>query len=163
MVYSSVLELRAINLGVYLNGVKTKVNQTKSTRPVNDNPRTELRDKSTGEIVQAKAEMSNIASLLQASLQPASRKQAEQQLHALASQQGFLAHLLTLILDGSYDHSTRLAGGIYLKNISKLRWEEVHNNLSLIMSIHLICGSNRTMHPSRKQTKQHSDPSLSQP
>ncbi|KAG2159252.1 CAS/CSE protein [Suillus bovinus] len=68
--------------------------------------------------------MSNIASLLQASLQPASRKTAEQQLHALASQQGFLAHLLTLILDGSYDHSTRLAGGIYLKNISKLRWEE---------------------------------------
>ncbi|KAG1861107.1 CAS/CSE protein [Suillus subalutaceus] len=68
--------------------------------------------------------MSNIASLLQASLQPASRKQAEQQLHALASQKGFLAHLLTLILNGSYDRSTRLAGGIYLKNVAKLRWEE---------------------------------------
>ncbi|KAG2034488.1 CAS/CSE protein [Suillus americanus] len=68
--------------------------------------------------------MSDIASLLQASLQPASRKQAEQQLHALASQQGFLAHLLTLILNGSYDRSTRLAGGIYLKNVAKLRWEE---------------------------------------
>ncbi|KAG1767590.1 CAS/CSE protein [Suillus placidus] len=68
--------------------------------------------------------MSNIASLLQASLQPASRKQAEQQLHALASQQGFLAHLLTLILNGSFDRSTRLAGGIYLKNVAKLRWEE---------------------------------------
>jgi exportin-2 (importin alpha re-exporter) len=68
--------------------------------------------------------MSDIASLLQSSLQPASRKQAEQQLHALASQQGFLAHLLTLILNGSYDRSTRLAGGIYLKNVAKLRWEE---------------------------------------
>ncbi|KAG2073841.1 Cse1-domain-containing protein [Suillus decipiens] len=68
--------------------------------------------------------MSDIASLLQASLQPASRKQAEQQLHALASQQGFLEHLLTLILNGSYDRSTRLAGGIYLKNVAKLRWEE---------------------------------------
>ncbi|KAG1763112.1 CAS/CSE protein [Suillus occidentalis] len=68
--------------------------------------------------------MSDIASLLQASLQPASRKQAEQQLHALASQPGFLAHLLTLILNGSYDRSTRLAGGIYLKNVAKLRWEE---------------------------------------
>jgi hypothetical protein len=107
--------------------------------------------------------MSDIASLLQASLQPASRKQAEQQLHALASQQGFLAHLLTLILNGSYDRSTRLAGGIYLKNVAKLRWEEVRNNLSSIMLIHLICGSNRTMHPSRKQTKQPSDPSSFQP
>ncbi|KAG2133137.1 CAS/CSE protein [Suillus cothurnatus] len=68
--------------------------------------------------------MSDIASLLQSSLQPASRKQAEQQLHALASQQGFLAHLLRLILNGSYDRSTRLAGGIYLKNVAKLRWEE---------------------------------------
>lgn len=68
--------------------------------------------------------MSDIASLLQASLQPASRKQAEQQLHTLASQQGFLEHLLTLILNASYDRSTRLAGGIYLKNVAKLRWEE---------------------------------------
>ncbi|OJA14948.1 hypothetical protein AZE42_03705 [Rhizopogon vesiculosus] len=68
--------------------------------------------------------MSDIASLLQASLQPASRKQAEQQLRALASQQGFLAHLLSLILNVSYDRSTRLAGGIYLKNVAKLRWEE---------------------------------------
>ncbi|KAG0700788.1 CAS/CSE protein [Suillus ampliporus] len=68
--------------------------------------------------------MSNIASLLQASLQPASRKQAEQQLRALASQQGFLAHLLTLILNVSCDRPTRLAGGIYLKNVAKLRWEE---------------------------------------
>ncbi|OAX36460.1 Cse1-domain-containing protein [Rhizopogon vinicolor AM-OR11-026] len=68
--------------------------------------------------------MSDIASLLQASLQPASRKQAEQQLHALASQQGFLAHLLSLILNVSYDRPTRLAGGIYLKNVAKLRWEE---------------------------------------
>ncbi|KAG2131005.1 CAS/CSE protein [Suillus clintonianus] len=68
--------------------------------------------------------MSDIASLLQASLQPAHRKRAEQQLRSLASQQGFLAHLLTLILNGSYDRSTRLAGGIYLKNVAKLRWEE---------------------------------------
>ncbi|KAJ8595722.1 Cse1-domain-containing protein [Rhizopogon salebrosus TDB-379] len=68
--------------------------------------------------------MSDIASLLQASLQPASRKHAEQQLHSLAAQHGFLAHLLSLILDVSYDRPTRLAGGIYLKNVAKLRWEE---------------------------------------
>ncbi|KAH7929305.1 Cse1-domain-containing protein [Leucogyrophana mollusca] len=68
--------------------------------------------------------MSDLASLLQASLQPASRKQAEQQLHTLTSQPGFLPHLLRLILDPSKDRPTRLAGGIYLKNIAKLRWEE---------------------------------------
>ncbi|KAF8839712.1 Cse1-domain-containing protein [Paxillus ammoniavirescens] len=68
--------------------------------------------------------MSDIASLLNASLQPASRKQAEQQLSQLTTQQGFLPHLLGLILDSTQERSTRLAGGIYLKNIAKLRWEE---------------------------------------
>jgi exportin-2 (importin alpha re-exporter) len=69
--------------------------------------------------------MSDIASLLNASLQPASRKQAEQQLNQLTTQQGFLPHLLGLILDSTQERSVRLAGGIYLKNIAKLRWEEV--------------------------------------
>ncbi|KAI6026014.1 CAS/CSE protein [Pisolithus marmoratus] len=68
--------------------------------------------------------MADIASLLQASLQPGTRKQAEQQLHQLTLQQGFLIHLLRLILDKTQDRSIRLAGGIYLKNITKLRWEE---------------------------------------
>ncbi|KIK96918.1 hypothetical protein PAXRUDRAFT_825478 [Paxillus rubicundulus Ve08.2h10] len=68
--------------------------------------------------------MSDIASLLNASLQPASRKQAEQQLNQLTTQQGFLPHLLGLILDSTQERSVRLAGGIYLKNIAKLRWEE---------------------------------------
>jgi hypothetical protein len=107
--------------------------------------------------------MSDIASLLQASLQPASRKHAEQQLHALAAQHGFLAHLLSLILDVSYDRPTRLAGGIYLKNVAKLRWEEVWSVTSPIILIHLICGSYRTMHPSQNKTKQPSDLSSSQP
>ncbi|KIJ59904.1 hypothetical protein HYDPIDRAFT_99775 [Hydnomerulius pinastri MD-312] len=68
--------------------------------------------------------MSDIASLLQASLQPASRKQAEQQLSQLTAQEGFLPHLLRLILNNTQDRPTRLAGGIYLKNIAKLKWEE---------------------------------------
>ncbi|KAF9242294.1 armadillo-type protein [Melanogaster broomeanus] len=68
--------------------------------------------------------MSDTASLLQASLQPASRKQAEQQLNQLTTQQGFLPHLLRLILDNAQERAVRLAGGIYLKNIAKLRWEE---------------------------------------
>lgn len=68
--------------------------------------------------------MSDVASLLSASLQPASRKQAEQQLNQLTAQPGFLPHLLALILDNAPDRSVRLAGGIYLKNVAKLRWEE---------------------------------------
>lgn len=69
--------------------------------------------------------MSDVASLLSASLQPASRKQAEQQLNQLTAQQGFLPHLIALILDNAPDRAVRLAGGIYLKNVAKLRWEEV--------------------------------------
>ncbi|KAN0094806.1 CAS/CSE protein, C-terminus domain containing protein [Tylopilus felleus] len=68
--------------------------------------------------------MSDVASLLSASLQPASRKQAEQQLNQLTTQPGFLPHLLALILDSTPDRAVRLAGGIYLKNVAKLRWEE---------------------------------------
>jgi len=73
--------------------------------------------------------MADVASLLQASLQPATRKQAEQQLHQLTPQDGFLSHLLQLILNKNVDPSIRLAGGIYLKNIAKLRWEEVSMSL----------------------------------
>ncbi|KAL4072157.1 CAS/CSE protein [Scleroderma yunnanense] len=68
--------------------------------------------------------MADVASLLHASLQPATRKQAEQQLHQLTPQDGFLSHLLQLILNKNIDPSVRLAGGIYLKNVAKLRWEE---------------------------------------
>ncbi|KAH7882920.1 CAS/CSE protein [Phlebopus sp. FC_14] len=68
--------------------------------------------------------MPDVASLLRASLDPASRKQAEQQLSQLTPQEGFLTHLLRLILDTTQDRSIRLAGGIYLKNAAKLRWEE---------------------------------------
>lgn len=73
--------------------------------------------------------MADVASLLQASLQPTTRKQAEQQLHQLTPQDGFLSHLLQLILNKNVDPSIRLAGGIYLKNIAKIRWEEVSMSL----------------------------------
>ena len=79
--------------------------------------------------------MADVASLLQASLHPTTRKQAEQQLQQLTTQDGFLSHLLQLILNRSVDPSIRLAGGIYLKNIAKLKWEEV--------SILLLCNSTR--------------------
>src|ERR1700722_17261257 len=73
--------------------------------------------------------MSDLASLLQASLLPATRKQAEQSLNSLSSQEGFLPHLLQLVLDQATDLSVRLAGSIYLKNLAKLRWDEVNGDL----------------------------------
>ncbi|KZP31031.1 ARM repeat-containing protein [Athelia psychrophila] len=68
---------------------------------------------------------SDLSSLLLASLHPASRKQAEQSLTALSVQPGFIGALLQLVLgEGTQDRSVRLSAGVYLKNVTKLRWEE---------------------------------------
>ena len=69
--------------------------------------------------------MADLAALLLASLNPDSRKQAERDLNALGLQHGFLSHLLHLVLDPAQDRPVRLSGSIYLKNITKHRWEEV--------------------------------------
>lgn len=69
--------------------------------------------------------MADLSTLLLASLKPETRKQAEQNLSSLSTQPGFLTHLLRLVLEQSQDRAVRLSGSIYLKNITKLRWEEV--------------------------------------
>ncbi|KAJ7801877.1 CAS/CSE protein [Mycena olivaceomarginata] len=74
--------------------------------------------------------MSDLSSLLLASLNPATRKAAELNLNALSIQPGFLSHLLGLILDPTKERSVRLAGSVFLKNIAKGRWEEDVNPLS---------------------------------
>lgn len=74
--------------------------------------------------------MSDLPSLLLASLNPASRREAEKRLDDFSKQQGFLTHLLRLILDGTKERQIRLAGSVYLKNIAKLRWEEVIYSVS---------------------------------
>lgn len=68
--------------------------------------------------------MADLPALLQASLSPQTRKQAEQNLNALSLQTGFLTHLLGLVLEQSQDRAIRLSGSVYLKNITKLRWDE---------------------------------------
>lgn len=92
--------------------------------------------------------MSDLPNLLLASLNsldPATRKRAEQSLNSYSTQAGFLDALLRLVLgegipeDGN-KAAVRLAGSIYLKNICKTRWEDVrfdffstqvsHNNLA---------------------------------
>ena len=69
--------------------------------------------------------MSDLPDLLLASLEPLTRKQAEHSLSAYSQQQGFLSHLLRLVLDQSQNKSVRLSGSVYLKNVSKSRWEDV--------------------------------------
>jgi exportin-2 (importin alpha re-exporter) len=68
--------------------------------------------------------MSDIPALLLASLNPQTRKQAEQSLQAYSTQQGFLPSLLHLVLSPAHDRSVRLAGSVYLKNTIKQRWPE---------------------------------------
>ncbi|KAE9399137.1 Cse1-domain-containing protein [Gymnopus androsaceus JB14] len=68
--------------------------------------------------------MADLPNLLLASLDPSTRKQAEQNLNAYSEQQGFLSHLLGLVIDQSQNRSVRLSGSIYLKNISKSRWAD---------------------------------------
>ncbi|KAF9463182.1 CAS/CSE protein [Collybia nuda] len=68
--------------------------------------------------------MADLPTLLRASLDPSSRKQAEQSLNTLSLQQGFLSHLLRLVVEPGQDRAVRLSGSVYLKNITKLRWEE---------------------------------------
>lgn len=80
--------------------------------------------------------MADLAALLLASLNPESRKHAEQNLNALVSQQGFLSHLLRLVLDPAQDRPVRLSGSIYLKNIAKLRWEEA--SLSKVINLYIF-------------------------
>ncbi|KAI0329277.1 Cse1-domain-containing protein [Cubamyces sp. BRFM 1775] len=68
--------------------------------------------------------MAELPSLLLASLNPSTRKQAEQSLQSLSIQPGFLSHLLTLVLQTSQDRAVRLAASVYLKNLVKSRWED---------------------------------------
>ena len=72
--------------------------------------------------------MAELPSLLLASLNPTTRKQAEQSLQTLSVQPGFLTHLLTLVLQPSQDRAVRLAASVYLKNLVKSRWEDVRSS-----------------------------------
>lgn len=69
--------------------------------------------------------MADVPTLLLASLQPDTRKQAEQSLAALSAQPSFLPSLLQLVLTPGQDLPVRLAGSVYLKNTAKRRWEDV--------------------------------------
>ncbi|EPQ50330.1 Cse1-domain-containing protein [Gloeophyllum trabeum ATCC 11539] len=68
--------------------------------------------------------MSDPSQLLLASLNPVTRKEAEQNLQTLSQQPGFLPHLLKLVLNPTGDRAARLAASVYLKNVVKNRWDD---------------------------------------
>ena len=105
--------------------------------------------------------MADLPTLLQASLNPQSRKEAELRLFDLSLQPGFLSHLLRFILQPPQDRAIRLAGAVYLKNVAKLRWEEVRSDPFL--SCLSTAFSFRMSNPSWRKTKAHSDQSSSPP
>ena len=68
-----------------------------------------------------------LPTLLLASLAPQTRKDAENQLEALAQQSSsqILLLLLQLVLDTNQTQAVRLAGSIFLKNLIRRGWDEV--------------------------------------
>ena len=68
--------------------------------------------------------MSDIPHLLLESLNPQTRKKAEQSLEAYSRQPAFVLHLLRLVLDATQNTPVRLAASVYLKNTVKLGWLE---------------------------------------
>jgi exportin-2 (importin alpha re-exporter) len=70
--------------------------------------------------------MTDLSTLLQASLSPDTRKKAEHELNLLSIQPSFLPTLLHLILDFSQTRAVRLSAGVFLKNVTRTRWEEVY-------------------------------------
>ncbi|OBZ72875.1 Importin-alpha re-exporter [Grifola frondosa] len=79
--------------------------------------------------------MAELPSLLLASLNPSTRKQAENNLKTLSVKSGFLSLLLRLALDQPQDRAIRLAGSVYLKNVIKSRWEDVRSSASFLLHI----------------------------
>jgi exportin-2 (importin alpha re-exporter) len=69
--------------------------------------------------------MADLPSLLLASLQPQSRKTAEQALISFSNESNALSTLLSFILQTNQDKGARLAGSTLFKNTIKRRWYEV--------------------------------------
>jgi hypothetical protein len=107
--------------------------------------------------------MSDLPALLLASLAPATRKEAEQQLAALGAQPGFLSHLLQLVLAPAADRPARLAGAVYLKNAVRLRWVDVRQIACASRARTLTHTPRRRSTRSRRRTRPRFGPSWSRP
>ena len=97
--------------------------------------------------------MSDIPKLLLESLNPHTRKQAEQALDAYSRQPAFVIHLLQLVLTTSNDTAVRLAASVYLKNRVKLGWlDDVRQSSSIIYTVSdgLLRTSSLSLSPTKR-------------
>jgi len=76
--------------------------------------------------------MADLAALFSASLDPITRKQAEQTLTQASLEQNFALEVLALALSSTQDRAIRLASGIYFKNTIKRRWSPVSSFVTSI-------------------------------
>ncbi|KAK7204939.1 Cse1-domain-containing protein [Myxozyma melibiosi] len=73
-------------------------------------------------------ELQQLSGLLEASLSPATAKQAEQSLRSVETQQGFSISLLKLVASDQFPASVRLAGSLYFKNFIRRKWTDEEGN-----------------------------------
>jgi uncharacterized MAPEG superfamily protein len=102
--------------------------------------------------------MSDIPKLLLESLNPHTRKKAEQALDAYSRQPAFVVHLLQLVLATSNDSAVRLAASVYLKNRVKLGWLDDVGQISSILYVSDMLS--RTTSLSLPPTRTHSSLNL---
>ena len=69
-----------------------------------------------------KMEISNLATLLKQTLDPAARERAEAELQNVRKIIGFCPGLLQVVMNNSIDAAVRQAGVIYFKNLVSSSW-----------------------------------------
>ncbi|KAK9479606.1 Cse1-domain-containing protein [Lipomyces japonicus] len=78
--------------------------------------------------------LQTLAELLQASLIPATAKQAEQSLRSTESQEGFSISLLRIVASSDFPQTTRLAAALFFKNLIRRKWTDEDGNYRLAQS-----------------------------
>ncbi|KAL8710513.1 MAG: hypothetical protein Q9220_004946 [cf. Caloplaca sp. 1 TL-2023] len=76
-------------------------------------------------------DMQMLASTLEASLDPAQNKQAEQRLIEEQKTPDFSLHLLQIVALDTYDSTARLASALYFKNFIRRNWTDEDGNYKL--------------------------------
>ncbi|KAK5083170.1 importin-alpha export receptor [Lithohypha guttulata] len=77
------------------------------------------------------AELTTLAQLLNATLDPKQNKQAEAQIKSQEAQPGFALLLLQITASDSHPLQTRLASALFFKNFVKRNWTDVEGNYKL--------------------------------
>ena len=77
-------------------------------------------------------EISNLATLLKQTLDPAARERAEAELQNVRKIIGFCPGLLQVVMNNSIDAAVRQAGVIYFKNLVSQSWVAKEDQLNAV-------------------------------